>query len=212
MKFSRLILMVLLLASCGRAKDGMQDMITATMEKAIEKNIGSTVDLGNAEVFRENASSISFSVGERTYLEKSQKLNALAVFMMENDGLAISFQMANEQGASLVAMVTHIPENFSLPIIGEFNMSNSYDGENPIATLMYMETSEDGLMMTPMPFEGTLTITKLSEDEMLFVVDARGGEAIDADSPSNWKTIQVKGALTSPIVHSIGIDKNDVLQ
>ena len=212
MRFSNLILGAFILASCGRAQDSMQDAVTATMEKAIEENVGVSVDLGDAASFRENAGSVDFIVGDKIYLQKSNKLVANAIFMLEEGGLAISFQMANAKGGSLIAMINHIPRDFSLPLVGKFSVSNSYDGENPVASLMYMETGEAGMMMTPMPYEGTLTITKLTEEEMEFEAVAKGGEPIDAENPANWKPIQVKGSLKMPIIQSLGIDKDDVLK
>lgn len=197
---------------CNSAKENAQDALTSSMEKAIEARTGAKVDLGDASSYADNNGSVSLVADNKTYLSKEEKLQAVAIFQKDNEGLAISFQLSGQAGKSLIAIINHIPENFSMPLVAKFAVSNSFDGINPVATLMLMETNENGIMSSPVPFEGTLIITKLTEKEMTFEVDAKGGAPVDTDSPSAWKPIVVSGVLNRPIIQSIGIDKKDILK
>jgi hypothetical protein len=129
-------------------------------------------------------------------------MQASAIFQKDKDGLSIGFTLSGEGGNSMIAIINHIPEDFSLPLNGKFAVSNSYDGKNPVATLMYMNVTENGMMTSEIPYEG----------EMTFAINGKGGDPTDAESPSNWKTITGKGKLEYPILQSFGIDKNNVLK
>lgn len=212
MKNVSLILVVLLLSSCNKAKEGLQDVIASKMESALEAQTGTQVDLGDASSYTNNKGAVSFEADGKTYLTKDQSLQAVAIIQEDQDGLAISFQLAGSGGQSLIASVNHVPKDFSLPLTAIFTKSNAYDGENSVATLIYMEASENIMSTSSMPFEGHLTITKLSEREMAFQVDAKGGSPTDVEIPSAWKPILVSGELSSPIIQSIGVDKNEVLK
>ena len=205
-------LALLCFLSCNSAKENAQDALTNQMEKAIEAKTGEKVDLGTANSYENNSGSVSFVSDGQTYLKSDDKLQAIAIFQKDKDGLAMSFQLTGAEGKSLVVIIKHIPEDFKLPLTGKFAVSNSYDGVNPVATMILMQTSESGVLNSPMPFEGTLTVSKLTEAEIAFEVDAKGGNATDTESPSAWKSIIVSGKLKSPIIQSSGIDKKAVLK
>ncbi len=198
--------------ACNRTREGAQDALNSTMEKAIEARTGTKVDLGDAGSYEDNNGSVSFIADNKTYLSKEEKLQAVALFQKEKEGLAISFQLSGQEGKSFIVIVNHIPDNFSIPLRARFSVSNSYDGINPVATLMFMEAEGNGMLSSPIPFEGSLIITRLTEKEMSFEVDAKGAGPEDTDSPSEWKPIKVLGTLQAPIIQSIGIDKKDVLK
>lgn len=197
---------------CGGAGGSAQDAMTSQIEKVIEAKTGEKVELGNAHSYANNYGSIVFAFDHKTLLGKEVKMQAVAIFQKDRDGLAISFQLTGEAGRSFVAIVNHIPENFSVPLTARFAVSNKYDGINPVATLMYMEVGENAMVNSPMLFEGTFTITKLTEKEMTFEVNAKGGTPADAESPSAWKLITSSGVLSWPIIQTMGIDKKDVLK
>lgn len=205
-------LTIISLFSCNKVKESMQDAVTGTMEKAIENQTGTQVDLPDAEDMDNNGGFVNYKSENKVYLKDDEKMQAAVIFQKDNDGLSIAFQLTGENGKSFVATVSHVPENFSLPLKGKFAVSNAYDGENPSASLIYMNVSESGMMISESPFEGEITITKLTKDEVLFEIDGKGGDASDTDSPSNWKAISGNGKLTSPIIMSYGIDKNNVLK
>jgi hypothetical protein len=198
--------------ACNSAKENAQDALTNQMEKAIEAKTGNKVDLGTADSYENNNGSISFVSEGQTFVKTNEKFQATVVFQKDKEGLAMSFQFTGEEGKSLLVIVNHIPEDFTIPLTGKFAVSNSYDGVNPVATMILMQTNESGVLNSPMPFEGTLTVNKLTESEITFDVDAKGGNAVDAESPSTWKSIKVSGTMKSPIIQTSGIDKNTVLK
>src|SRR5690606_33313111 len=203
---------IISIISCNRGKNTLQDAMKESMEEAIENKTGSHVDLADSEDFDTNAGFVAYKSAAKTYLNGEEKMTAAVLFQKENDGLAISFQLTGNEGQSFITILNHIPDNFSLPLEGRFAVSNAYDGENPVATAVFMEVNENGLMASEVPYEGIMRITKLTKDSMEFEIDGRGGDATDANSPSNWKSITGNGKITSPIIQSFGIDKNDVLK
>lgn len=212
LKFIALILPILSFAACNGAKDTAQDALTSQMEKAIEAKTGEKVNLGTADSYENNSGSVSFVSNGQTYIKSDEKFQAIAIFQKDKDGLAMSFQLTGAEGKSLLVIIKHIPEDFKLPLTGKFAVSNSFDGVNPVATMMLMQTNESGIVNSPMPFEGTLTVGKLTEAEITFEVDAKGGNTTDAESPSAWKSIIVSGQLKVPIIQTSGIDKKVILK
>ncbi len=206
------IIVLLTCFSCNKAKESVQDAMSGTIEKTIETRTGVQVELPDAESIENNGAWVDYKTEDVVYLKEDEKLQAVAIFQKDNDGLSIALQLSGEGGKSLMAIINHVPDDFSLPLVGKFAVSNSYDGVNPVATLMFLNVTEDGMMSSAMPFEGELKITKLTKDDIRFEIHAKGGEPSDADSPSNWKTITGKGKLTAPIIQSYGIDKNSVLK
>ena len=169
-------LALLCFLSCNSAKENAQDALTNQMEKAIEAKTGEKVDLGTANSYENNSGSVSFVSDGQTYLKSDDKLQAIAIFQKDKDGLAMSFQLTGAEGKSLVVIIKHIPEDFKLPLTGKFAVSNSYDGVNPVATMILMQTSESGVLNSPMPFEGTLTVSKLTEAEIAAIVGINANE------------------------------------
>lgn len=207
-------LLFIALFACDKVKEKKQDAITGFLEKAIEKETGQQVDLPDAENMQKNNASVTYKSEKKEYLSGEEKLNATVYFKKKKGekGLSIALQITSEAGKSLVVSMSHVPENFSLPLKGKYAQNNSYDGTNPVATTLLMEMNENGMMTSKIPYEGTLTITKLTKELIEFEIDAKGSDMTDADSPSNWKAITGNGKITFPIVMSIGIDKNNVFK
>lgn len=206
------ILTIIFIFSCNKAKESLQDAVKGTMEKAIENQTGTQVDLPDSEDMDKNAGYVNYKSERKVYLTGKEKMQASAIFQKDNDGLTIGFQLSGEKGNSIIATIGHIPEDFSLPLKAKFAVSNAYDGKTPVATIMYMNVTDNGMMASEIPYEGELIITKLSKNNMAFEINAKGGDASDAESPSNWKTITGNGKLNFPIIQSYGIDKNNVLK
>ncbi|MEZ4876019.1 MAG: hypothetical protein R2805_00470 [Flavobacterium sp.] len=99
-----------------------------------------------------------------------------------------------------------------MPLKGKFAVNNRYDGKNASAVIMFMNVTDNGMMTSELPYEGEISITKLSKDSIEFEINGKGGDASDAESPSNWKAISGSGKMISPIIMSYGIDKNNVLK
>lgn len=205
MKKGLFIITLAFIAACGSnssnaEKEGSKD--SARVE----------IDIPDSDEMDQNNGVVQFKTAKKVYLTGKEKMQATAVFDKTNDGLSIGFQLAGDQGKSFIATVTHIPENFTLPLKAKFALSNAFDGKSPVGTVLFLDVSEQGMMTSPMPFEGEMVITKLSKDFMEFEIDGKGGDATDAESPSNWIEIRGQGTLSHPIILSSGIDKNKVLK
>lgn len=212
MKKTLFMLSVTLIFSCSKAKENTQDAITNSLQKAIENQTGQTTDFPDAESYTENEGYVSFKVEDEFYLKSNEKLTALALFQKDNHGIGISFQLSSENGKSLIATVTHLKEGFSLPITAKFSKNNSFDGQNPVGTVLFMNVENNSISTSVIPYEGTFTISKLTANEILFEINAKGGEASEVDNSERWKSIHIKGKLLKPITQSLGIDKNKILK
>ncbi len=207
-----LILVLLGFFSCNKAKQSVQDGMNETIERAIENKTGSQIDLPDADEIENNAAWVSYRTEKKVYLSENEKLFAGVVFQKENDELSIAIQLTDEKGKSLMVIINHVPENFSLPLIGKFAVSNAYDGVNPVATLMFIDVTDEGMMNSEMLYQGEFKITKLTKDDIRFELLAKGGDVSDAPNPSNWYTITGKGTIMSPMIQSFGVDTNNVLK
>lgn len=205
-------LTIISIFSCNKAKESAQDAINGAMEKTIENQTGTQVDLPDAEDIDNNAGFVKYKSASKVYLDGKEKMQATLIFQKDNDGLSIALQFAGEGGKSFLATISHVPENFSLPLKGKFAVSNRYDGVNPSAVIMFMNVTENGLITSEVPYEGEIIITQLSKDTIEFEIDGKGSDPSDADSPSNWKPISGNGKISSPIIMSYGVDKNNVLK
>jgi hypothetical protein len=202
---------ILIFAACN-IREKAADAATKGVEQLIESKTGTEVNLPNSDEMENNAGFVSYQSERKTYLTGNEKMQATALFQKDKDGLAIALQLVGEDGRSFLATVHHIPEDFSLPLKAKFAISNQYDGVNPVATVMFMGINENGVQSSEMPFEGEMIISQLSETQIAFEIDAKGSDATDANSPSNWKKITGKGKLVQPIIVSQGIDKINVLK
>lgn len=212
MKKTLFTLAILSLFSCNKAKESMQDAVTGAMEKTIENQTGTQVDLPDASDIENNGGYINYKSETKTYLNVDERMQATVMFQKYKDGLSIALQLTGEAGKSFLASINHVPDAFSLPLKGKFAVSNAFDGINPTATVLFMNATENGMMTSEVPYEGELIITKLTQEEVEFEIAGIGGNATDTDSPSNWRPISGNGKLTHPIILSYGIDKNKVLQ
>lgn len=212
MKKVLIIITILSLLSCNKAKESMQDAVTDAMENAIERKTGTQIDLPDKSDMEDNGGFINYKSATKTYLTEKEKMQATVIFQKDNDGLSIAFQMTGENGKSFVATINHISEKFTLPVTAKFAISNKYDGKNPIASLTFIEVTDAGMKSSEVPFEGEMVITKLSKDEVAFEINGKGSDAMNIDSPSNWNVISGNGKLVHPIILSYGIDKNNILK
>lgn len=94
----------------------MQDTVTNAMEKAIENQSGTQVDLPDADDMENNGGYINYKSETKTYLSDDEKMQATVIIQKENKDLTIALQLAGEAGKSFLVTVSHIPNNFSLPL------------------------------------------------------------------------------------------------
>lgn len=190
----------------------MQDAVTDAMENAIERKTGAEIDLPDTSEMENSGAFVNYKSATKTYLTEKEKMQATVIFQKDNEGLSIAFQMTGENGKSFVTTISYISEKFTLPLKAKFAISNEYDGENPTASLTFMEVNDTGMKSSEVPFEGEMMITKLSKDEVAFEINGKGSDATNIDSPSNWNAITGNGKLVHPIILSYGIDKNNILK
>lgn len=205
-------LIIITLFSCNKAKESMQDAVTDAMENAIERKTGAEIDLPDTSEMENSGAFVNYKSATKTYLTEKEKMQATVIFQKDNEGLSIAFQMTGENSKSFVTTISHISEKFTLPLKAKFAISNEYDGENPTASLTFMEVNDTGMKSSEVPFEGEMMITKLSKDEVAFEINGKGSDATNIDSPSNWNAITGNGKLVHPIILSYGIDKNNILK
>lgn len=205
-------LIIITLFSCNKAKESMQDAVTDAMENAIERKTGAEIDLPDTSEMENSGAFVNYKSATKTYLTEKEKMQATVIFQKDNEGLSIAFQITGENGKSFVTTISHISEKFTLPLKAKFAISNEYDGENPTASLTFMEVNDTGMKSSEVPFEGEMMITKLSKDEVAFEINGKGSDATNIDSPSNWNAITGNGKLVHPIILSYGIDKNNILK
>lgn len=212
MKNLLLILFAILIFAACNLREKAADAATKGVEQLIESKTGTEVNLPNTDAMENNAGFVNYQSERKIYLSGDERMQATALFQKDKDGLAIALQLVGEDGRSFMATIHHIPEDFALPLKAKFAVSNQYDGVNPVATVMFMGINENGVQSSEMPFEGEMIISQLSETQITFEIDAKGSDATDANSPSNWKKITGKGKLVQPIIVSQGIDKINVLK
>lgn len=196
------------LFSCKNAEDTSVNMY----EKTIEKATGVQIDgIENLELAN-NSGSVVFKAEAKTYLTGKEKMQGSVTINKDKDGLSFAMQFSAENGKSFLAMISKIPDDFSLPITGKFSVSNAHDGINPVATIIFMNVSENGVLPNKIPFEGDLVITQLTKEKVAFEINAKGGESTDTESPSNWVPVTGSGLMENPVIMSYGIDKNKVIK
>lgn len=206
-------LSIILLFSCNQSKENAENTMNSAIEKAIENKTGNQVEIPDAESIEKNAGYVFYKSEKQTYLDGKEKMQSSVIIeKSKENGLTISFQLSGGGGKSFLASISHVPENFSLPLTGKYAVSNRYDGENPSAMILFMNVTENGLMTSEIPYEGELILTKLSNDSVELEIKGKGGNPSDAESPSNWKNLSGSITMEYPMIQSLNIDKNNVLK
>ena len=72
-----------------------------------------------------------------------------------------------------------------------------------------MYLTENGIRMV-MTKSGTLKVVSFSDDEVVFEVDAMGGETADLTDDKNLKSVKGKIVCKSPVMTFIGVKKEDI--
>jgi len=206
------MLLLVVLNSCIKTSESAEEATITTLEKAIENKTGTQVDIPNTDKLEHNGGYINYKSASKTYLTSADKMQANVIIEKNNNGLGITIQLIGEAGKSFAATINHIPENFLLPLKGKFDVGNQYDGINPVGVIVFMNTTENGMKGSEIPFEGEIVLTKLTKEAVEFTLEGKGGDILDKESPSNWKSISGNGKFTHPIIMTYGIDKNKILK
>jgi hypothetical protein len=209
-----IILTTLTFLACNKAKESIQNGTKNAMETVIESKTGTQVSIPDVTNMENNAGYISYKTDKTVYTKGTERMQATVTINKEKnkENLMIALQLVGETGKSFILTLGEVPTNFSLPLTGKFSTNNAYDGKNPTALFMFLNTTQNGVQNTENPFEGEFTIHKLSEKEVVFSLKGKGSNASNLESPSNWVGITGNGKLINPIILSYGIDKNNVLK
>jgi hypothetical protein len=202
------IIISMLFASCGVKEKATENLI----ESAIEKSSGQKVDIDNImENSQKQSASGNFSFDGKVIINESTNFTGSTTFQKDNNGITIGTAMGSEDGKQLLLAISNIKDNFSLPLIAKFGNDV---GESPkaICTIMSLSENTNAMFETPLPYDGTLTITMLTESEIRFELDSKGGNATLAEKPNDWKIFTGKFTLKNPVVVASGIEKNQIFK
>lgn len=202
----KLLFVLLTLTGCGTKEKATESLL----EKVIESNSGQKVDLDNImENSEKQSASGQLNYNGKPVISEDLKFNGSMQIIKNAEGITIGATYASDV-KSVVMSISNVKEGFSLPIVAQFN--HKMEGQ-PKATMVMMGGEDSANMFNiPMPFDGTLTITKLSPDQVIFEVDGKGADAGQAENPSAWKPFRGKFTMNSPVVMSVGIEKEKVLK
>jgi hypothetical protein len=202
----KLLFILLTLTGCGTKEKATESLI----EKAIESGSGQKVDLGNImENSEKQSASGQLDYNGKPIISEDVKFNGSIQIIKNADGISIGATYGSDV-KSMMMSISNIKEGFSLPIVAQFN--HKTEGQ-PKATLAIIGGEEGANMFnTPMPFDGTLTITELSSDQVIFEIYAKGADAGQAENSSAWKPFRGKFTMKSPVVISVGVEKEKVLK
>jgi hypothetical protein len=204
----KILIIALLLSGCGAKEKASESL----MESAIEKSTGQKVDMDNIMENSQNQSASGvFSFDNKKILDEKTNFSGSVTILKNNEGIAIGAAYGSEDGKQLMLNVTGLKEGFTLPIVAQFG-NKVTEGPKAIFTVMSLENNSNAMFETPMPFEGTMTISTLSEKEITYEISAKGANAGQAENPSGWKPMTGKFTLKSPVVIASGIEKNQVLK
>lgn len=201
----------MLLFGCNSAEEAAQISVNSALESVIESQTSQEVDLADVGSFDKNSVKASFIVGGQEKI--TGKTNMVGTMLGSNDanGKILSFQLQDEEGTMLMIAVSQFPDNFSLPFSVSMYKQNEAPEDSPSATVTFLKISENG-MFSYLSFDGTLTIKELNDKKVSLILTGKTGDAADLENPQNWKDMKAEIVITSPIIQTMGFDKNEILK
>lgn len=200
------------ITSCQYAKDKAQEGVNSALESAVEKQTGQEIDLADVNSYQDQKVEASFIYDGKKLLSMKENFSGSIVITKASEDLNLSFQLVNESGTSLMGVFSNFKEDYKMPLVGKFSISNANTPGFATATLVLMKLSESGMEEVPMPFEGSMTMTSLNEKVAEFEIDGKGGTAQNTNNSSTWKTITGKIKITNPAIQSMGIKKEQIIK
>jgi hypothetical protein len=200
-----------IISACNSVQDAAQNTMTSAVESAIESQTGQKMDLADAGSFEDNAVKASFQIdGTEKITSKSKMVGTIMGSNEEGNGKLISFQFQDEEGTMIMVNVSKIPNNFNLPFNTKMYKQNEAPSDSHSAMVTYIKASESG-MYSYLSFGGTLTINELNNKASISI-NGKAEDAMDLEKPENWKHMKASFVITSPIIQTIGFDKNEIIK
>lgn len=195
-------------SSCN-PKKALEDKINETIaEKVVGAAMGTDVETSNLT----NAEKASSQIGVTIDGNSLDIKNAIPAFNIVKSNNSIIMAMTitetkdNAQNAIQIS-ISGNPELFKMPLTSEIT---NEDKENQLkANFNVMYLTENGIRMV-MTKSGTLKVVSFSDDEVVFEVDAMGGETADLTDDKNLKSVKGKIVCKSPVMTFIGVKKEDI--
>jgi hypothetical protein len=200
-----------IISACNSVQDAAQNTMTSAVESAIESQTGQKMDLADAGSFEDNAVKASFLIdGTEKITSKSKMVGTIIGSNEKGNGKLISFQFQDEEGTMIMVNVSKIPNNFNLPFPTKMYKQNEAPIDSHSAMVTYIKASESG-MYSYLSFGGTLTINELNNKASISI-NGKAEDAMDLEKPENWKHMKASFVITSPIIQTIGFDKNEIIK
>lgn len=207
-----LVPIIALLLGCGFAKDAAQNTVNSALESAVESQTGQEIDLADVGSFENNAVKASFLIdGVEKITGKTNLLGTIIGTKEGNEGKSLGFQFQDEEGTMVMVAISKFPDSYSLPFSTKMYKQNEAPGGVPAATVTFIKVSENG-MFSYLSFGGTVTINELNEKKASLTINGKVGDAANLESPEKWNDLKANFTITSPIIQTIGFDKNELLK
>ncbi|MBA3987294.1 MAG: hypothetical protein H0X63_12145 [Flavobacteriales bacterium] len=198
-----ILLCTFMLFSCKNAEEKTADSILEKIENTVKEKANLDVNLKQPSKTAQNTTEVQINFGGKTILNK-QGLKTYVTLMESGILLDIS------QGSNKIGLSVAGKEVFNQqPITGVFSLSST--GNNKMAVMMISGILEDGnekkYKSFPSVYEGTLTISKLTENEIIINIDGKGGLLADMHKKENWQPITGKIICTMPSIIAHNVEK-----
>lgn len=202
-KIYLLLISILLLISCQKAKDNATESVTnSVIEKTLEQvgvaseNI-ERANKNNAEVYIDFDGEKLFSTDENFKTIMNVAGKQMIVFSIDSEDSKINISFSG-----LKDMID------TKPIIGknEDGKLNPKDANGTVVTVVMAK--DNGFAYTLL--EGEATILKISQDEVVIDFSGKAAPFLDANTPENWKSIQGRIVSKFPVMNFIQVKKEEL--
>lgn len=200
-----------IIMACKSPTEQIQDAVTSTIESVAETQSGQSIDLPDGDSYEKNSTSGSLTIAGKEYMNSSMKFVANIAGQRDENGKTVSIQLINETGTTLMVVISNYPDKINVP----FNCKLYKEGEEPSdktsAKVVFMNLTENS-MVSYLSFGGELKITKMTNDEVEFSLDGKTGSPSDLENDGKWIDMKGKFLIKSPMVMTVGMQKEDILQ
>lgn len=195
-------------SSCN-PKKALEDKINETIaEEIVGAAMGTDVETSNITNADKATAQIGVTVDGNS-LDITKATPVFNIVKSNNDvmmAITITETKDNAQNAIQIS-VSGKPELFKMPLTSEITTE---DKENQLkASFNVMYLTENGVRMI-MTKSGTLKVVSFSDEEVVFEIDAMGGETADVAEDKNLKAIKGKIVCKTPLMTFIGLKKEDL--
>lgn len=203
-KINLLVIAIVLFLSCQDAKDKAIESVTnSVIEKSLDQ-VGVTSE--NIERANQNIAEVSFTFdGEQLFTKEENFktiINAagkqMLVFTFNSDNAKINIIFS-----SLQNMLN------KKPIHGIYKEGKS-DPKDANGTVVSITAAKDN-SFAYMLFDGAATVNSFTKDEVVIEFSGKAGKFIDANTPTNWKSIQGKITSKYPVISMIQVTEEELI-